>query len=440
MNSNVPMPHATEVERMALSSMMASESVFITFYQDISEEMFYHTGHQEIFAFMIHNQCFDSILISERFPGLREIMAEILQTPPQENLSAGIEILLDRSVRRKLLAMSYRMAEQILEHEIEARQIADEAHAVILALNEQKQAAPEHIRPILSRTMNELRNRSTGLRIVKTGLVDIDEKVGGFLPGELIIIAARPGMGKSSLALNVVRHNAIEKKLPVLVFTLEMNKTLTAGRILFGEAGESYDAALRGILPVSGWSRVGQTANAVIDAPIIIDDSPVIGLPQIIAKSIQAKNQYGLECVVIDHLQLVHVVEKGRSRNEEMAALSCGLKSLARQLDIPVIALSQLSRSCESRKPSTPILSDLRDSGAIEQDADRVLFIYRDEIYNKDSKEKGIAQILCAKNRNGRIGIVRVAWDGATMQFRNLAHDDDPMTGFESSNRDGRDD
>lgn len=437
--SEMPMPHATEIERMVLSSMLSSKSVFLAYHAEISPEWFYHTAHQEIFAYMVEKQCCNVIIIAERFVEKREILREILNVSPQENLSTQLEILADRAMRRNLLVISYKMAEEILSHETSAREIADQAHSSILALNEGKQSKPEHIKPILSRTMSELQNRSTGLRIVKTGLADLDDKIGGFLPGELIIIAARPGMGKSSLALNIIRHNAIEKKLPVLVFTLEMNKTLTAGRILFGEAGESYDAALRGFLPVSGWSRVGQTANAVIESPIIIDDSPVIGLPQIIAKSIQAKNQYGLECVVIDHLQLVHVSEKGRSRNEEMAALSCGLKSLARQLDIPVIALSQLSRACESRKPSIPILSDLRDSGAIEQDADRVIFIYRDEIYNKESNEKGIAQIIAAKNRNGRIGAIQAKWDGATMQFKNLAKDDG-MDGFDTSDRDGKND
>jgi replicative DNA helicase len=240
----------------------------------------------------------------------------------------------------------------------------------------------------------------------------------GLKPGGLILIAARPSMGKSSMALNIITYNGIQCKKVVLIFSLEMDKNLTAARALFGEANLSYDLAKRGLLKKESYLRLAESVGPLSDSQIYIDDTPAIKLSEIWNKCAQLKNKKGLDLVVVDHMQIMGTV-KSQSRNEEIGEISAGLKNLAREFNIPVIALSQLNRAVDGRCPPRPMLSDLRDSGSLEQDADMVIFLYRPEQYNQEDRP-GICEVIVAKNRNGRTGIKEVMFDKVAMNFKNI--------------------
>jgi replicative DNA helicase len=254
---------------------------------------------------------------------------------------------------------------------------------------------------------------------LKTGLKEIDDTIGGFQNGELVIIAARPSMGKSSFAINIVRENGIKRKIPLLIFSLEMSKSLTTGRILFGEADCSYDEAQRGIL--RDMAKVSIAAGPISEAPIYVDDTAGASISQIVIRSEQYAKLYGIRLIIIDHLGLIGG-NKNIKRHEELSEITKSLHNLARRLNLPVIALSQLSRNVEYRNPPRPMLSDLRESGSIEEDSDKVLMLYRDDYYNKDSEKAGICEVIVAKNRNGRTGYKEVAFDKRAMQFKEIVN------------------
>jgi replicative DNA helicase len=422
-------PSAIDIERSVIGSFLSDKAIFDGFSPMIKSEYFTLPQLADIFCYMVlHNTC-DMLVIMNKFPSYGVVVAECFEQAAQSvNLAPHVDILQDRYYRRMLLQTADYMAQEAQHnYEVSPKEIIDRVQQDTMALTFKTSSHKlEHISPILGRVFHDLdemhHNRKLGLQ---TGLPDVDEEIGGFQNGELVLIAARPSMGKSSFALNVCTHNGIREKKKIIVFSLEMDKNLTGARALFGEASLSYDLAKRGLLPKAGYEKLRDTVGPISDAPIYIDDTPGIKLSEIWNKCAQLKNKIGLDLVFIDHMQIMGT-GKGRSRNEEMSEISAGLKNLAREFNIPVIALSQLNRSVDSRTPPRPMLSDLRDSGSLEQDADMVIFLYRPEKYNREEKP-GICEVIVAKNRNGRTGLKEIKFDEPTMNFRCIdkKHEDD---------------
>ena len=257
---------------------------------------------------------------------------------------------------------------------------------------------------------------------VPTGFADLDERTSGLQPGDLIIIAGRPSMGKTALALNITEHVALNAKMPVAVFSMEMGASQLALRMI-GSVGRLDQHKLRtGRLAAEDWEKLSAALGRLSEAPILIDETPALNAIEVRSRARRLAKTYGkLGLVVVDYLQLMQASTQGENRATEISEISRAMKSLAKELKVPVVALSQLNRSLEQRPNKRPVMSDLRESGAIEQDADVILFIYRDEVYNPDSQDKGVAEIIIGKQRNGPIGTVRLTFLGEHTRFENSA-------------------
>ena len=266
---------------------------------------------------------------------------------------------------------------------------------------------------------SHIKGNVTGL---STGFTDLDSRTAGFQPSDFILIAARPSMGKTALALNIAQYLVLKENRCVAIFSLEMSKVQLAKRLFAMESHVDAQKIRTGNLTENEWGNVLESAGIIGESKLIIDDTPAITVQEMRSRCRKYKMEFGLEMVIIDYLQLINGTGKGNeNRQQEIADISRALKALARELNVPVVALSQLSRAVETRPNHRPILSDLRDSGAIEQDADVVMFIYRDDYYNPDSEKKGIAEIIIAKQRNGPIGTVELSWQPSLTKFANLA-------------------
>jgi len=283
---------------------------------------------------------------------------------------------------------------------------------------------------VMSR-LDELHRNPNSVTGKATGYTDLDEMTTGLQDGDLIIIAGRPSMGKTALSLNIAEHVGLELKLPVLIFSMEMGGTQLAQRLL-GSVGRVDAQKLRtGRLDPGDWDRLGIALGKLNEAPILIDESPGLNPMELRARARRKKREYGgLGLIVVDYLQLMQGTDSGQeNRATELGEISRGMKSMAKELGCPVIALSQLNRSLEQRPNKRPVMSDLRESGALEQDADMIFFIYRDEVYNEDSPDKGIAEIIIGKQRNGPIGTANLAFIHEHTRFENLARDYMPQDG-----------
>ena len=268
--------------------------------------------------------------------------------------------------------------------------------------------------------IEELYKSKSKVSGIESGFKDLDLKTSGLNNSDLILIAARPAMGKSAFALNIASYVAKSKKVPVLIFSLEMSKDQMANRILCSEAGVDSMKVRTGNLDSNDWIKIGNAGGMLADIPLYIDDTPGLSSSELRAKCRKAKLEKGVGLVIIDYLQLMESKSKNDSRQQEISEISRALKILAKELNIPVIALSQLSRAPEQRPDHRPVLSDLRESGSIEQDADIVMFLYRDDYYNPDTEKKNIAEVIIAKNRQGSTGTVELAWLGQYTKFANL--------------------
>jgi replicative DNA helicase len=273
----------------------------------------------------------------------------------------------------------------------------------------------------------ESKGAVTGL---PTGFVDFDEKTAGLQPSDLIILAARPAMGKTSLALNMAEYAALKTKKPVAVFSMEMSASQLSFRLISSLGRINQQRLRTGQLEDEDWSRVSHAITLLNDAKIFIDDTPALSPTELRSRARRLAREHGLGMIVIDYLQLMQVPGNKENRATEISEISRSLKALAKELNVPVIALSQLNRGLESRTDKRPVMADLRESGAIEQDADLIVFIYRDEYYNPDSSDKGLAEIIIGKQRNGPIGMVPVAFRGEYTRFENLAHGEGYSGGY----------
>ncbi|HYH46671.1 MAG TPA: replicative DNA helicase [Thermoanaerobaculia bacterium] len=433
------LPHSEESERAVLGGILLDPQVLPTISGRLRPEDFYLDRHQLLYQAMVDLQE-ERVVIDlrtlqarlqhrnqfEQIGGIAYIATLDLDLPDLGRIDAYVEIVKERSVRRRLILASNQIIKDCLDGGLVAAEALGRAEQAVLSLGEEAiQRGFVQLSHVLHSTLEELEERpGSTLTGVPSGFIDLDRITHGLNRGNLIIIAGRPGMGKTSFALNVAQHVALREQKAVGVFSLEMSQQELALRILCSEADVSFSRLRSGALSQKQWQKVIQVVRSTGDAPLFIDDSPNPTLLEVASKARRLKAERGLALIILDYLQLMQAGGKYENRNLEIAAISRGMKQLAKELEIPVIALSQLSRQPERRgSDHRPQLSDLRESGSIEQDADMVAFVYRDELYNPDSEEsKGLAELIIAKHRNGETGTVELVFQGETTTFRNKAY------------------
>lgn len=437
-------PHSIEAEQSVLGGLLLDNSAWDKVGDFLNEEDFYRFDHRLIYHHISRlisaNKPADVITVFETLKqsgkeneagGLTYLNALAQNTPSAANIRRYAEIVRERGVLRQLITAADEITTTAFNPEgREVRQVLDEAESKIFAIAEEGsrgQQGFQEIQPLLGQVVeriDELYNRDNPNDItgVPTGFADLDKMTSGLQAGDLIIVAGRPSMGKTAFSLNIGEYVAVEQGLPVAVFSMEMAATQLAMRML-GSVGRLDQHRLRtGRLADDDWPRLTHAIQKMNEAQLYIDETPALNPIELRARSRRLARTCGkLGLIVVDYLQLMSVSRSGENRATEISEISRSLKGLAKELNCPVIALSQLNRSLEQRPNKRPVMSDLRESGAIEQDADIILFIYRDEVYNPDSTDKGTAEIIIGKQRNGPIGNVRLTFLGQYTKFENYA-------------------
>jgi len=440
-------PHSVEAEQSVLGGLLLDNSAWEKIVDVVTEGDFYRHDHRLIYRHISklveHAKPADVITIAESLEnsaklvdagGLAYLGALAQNTPSAANIRRYAEIVRERAVLRRLAEVGSDIAENALTPAGRSvAQLLDEAEAKVFEIAEAgargKQGFIE-IQPLLTQVVERIdmlfqRENPSDVTGIPTGYNDLDEKTSGLQAGDLIIVAGRPSMGKTAFSLNIAENVAIHTGLPVAVFSMEMGGAQLVTRMI-GSIGRLDQHRIRtGRLQDEDWQKLTYAVGKLNDAPIYIDESAALTVLDLRARARRLHRQCGkLGLIVIDYLQLMSGSGKGgggENRATEISEISRGLKALAKELDVPVIALSQLNRSLENRPNKRPVMSDLRESGAIEQDADLILFIYRDEVYNSDTQDKGIAEIIIGKQRNGPIGTVRMTFLGEYTRFENYA-------------------
>jgi replicative DNA helicase len=410
----------------------------------VAEADFYRDEHRRIYRqiriLLERNKPVDVVTVAESLDlagegsetgGLAYLGELAANTPSAANIRRYAEIVRERAILRQLVTAGDEIAGSALNPlGRDPKQLLDEAEARVFAIAEggfRHQSGFQHINPLLTQVVERIqelhdRDNPSDITGVPTGYHDLDSKTSGLQPGDLLIVAGRPSMGKTSFALNMAEHVAIEVGLPVAVFSMEMGGAQLAMRMLSSVGRLDAHRVRTGRLNDDEWSRLSFALGKMHEAPLYIDETPALNPIDLRARARRLHRQCGkLGLIVIDYLQLMSVAGSGENRATEISEISRALKGLAKELSVPVIALSQLNRSLEQRPNKRPVMSDLRESGAIEQDADVIMFIYRDEVYNPDSPDKGSAEIIIGKQRNGPIGMVRLTFMGEYTRFENFA-------------------
>ena len=445
MNTNDPWlqkvpPHNIEAEQSILSAILIENNTLPEVLEILSDQDFYREAHRKIFKAMVElfekNEPADLVtltnLLKERGQlgslGGASYLAELMDAVPMAvNAAHYAKIVQEKASLRRLIEQAASITTRCFEDKGDVEEILDFAERSIFDISENKIKPSFYaLGEILTDTykaVEEAYENKVLVTGVPTGFRGLDEKTSGFQAGDLIIIAGRPSMGKTALALNIARNASVETGAPAAVFSLEMSKEQLSLRMLSAEARIDSSRMRGGFLSESDLARINRAAGALYDIPIYIDDSPAISALEIRAKARRMKMDKGVGLVVIDYLQLMRGRASAERRELEISEISRSLKALAKELNLPVVALSQLNRKVEDRTNKRPVLSDLRESGAIEQDADVILFIYRDEVYHKeeDNPNKGIAELILAKQRNGPIGAVKLAFLDTYTRFEDLA-------------------
>lgn len=436
------LPFSEESERAVLASVLLDPRILPTISGRLRPEDCYLEKHQILYGAMLELQeggtevdlrTLQAKLEQrgqlDRVGGLAYLASLDLDLPDLGRVDTYVEIVKERSIRRRLIQVSSDIVRDCLDGGVEAELALGRAEQAIFGLGEEAvQRGFASIGEIFHETLEDLEERPGSTLIgVPTGFTDLDRKTHGLNRGNLIIIAGRPGMGKTSLALNMAHNVAMKEKRPVAIFSLEMSQQELALRVLCAEANVPFSRLRSSHLSNKEWSRIVEVVRADSGAPLFIDDDPNPTLLEIGSKARRLKQEKGLDLLIIDYLQLMEAGGKYENRNLEIAAISRGFKQLAKELDIPVVALSQLSRQPERRgSDHRPQLADLRESGAIEQDADLVMFVYRDWVYNSDpddpqSDARNQAELILAKHRNGETGTVPLVFIGEITKFLNPA-------------------
>ena len=433
-------PHDIEAEQAVLGSCLTDKDAVMDAVEKLKPESFYREDSKLIFEaiFNLYNRSepIDLVTVKDELTSMGSFENiggyEYLATLPDKvptttNVQKYIEIVEEKSTLRNLIKTANEIIELGYNPTEEVDDIMAGAEKKIFDIIQKKnQKSYTPIKDVLIDSftkLEELYNQKSRITGVPTGFADLDDKTAGLHGSDLILIAARPAMGKTAFALNIAAHAAIRENVPVAVFNLEMSKDQLVNRMLCMEAMVDSNKVMTGKLDEDDWSKLAGVVGPMSDAGIYIDDTPGISITEIRTKCRKLKMEKDIGLVVIDYIQLIQGSgsRKSGNREQEIAEISRSLKILAKELNVPVIALSQLSRAVESRPDHRPMLSDLRESGSIEQDADIVMFLYRDDYYNPDSEEKDISEVIIAKHRAGSTGTIKLLWMGNYTKFVNLA-------------------
>jgi replicative DNA helicase len=430
-------PYSLDAEQSVLGSMLLDKEAVAAASEVLSGEDFYSDAHKEIYEAILdiydHGTPVDLVTLAEalRQRGSLEAVGGgtyisdlSMAVPSTANVRYYIRIVEEKAILRRLITASNDIIKESYEAAEDLDIIIDHAEKKIFEIAQKKNSRSfESIKTILLDTyakIEELTKNKGKIVGVPTGFHDFDLRTSGLNKSDLILIAARPSMGKTSFAINIAQNAAVRHQIPVAIFSLEMAKDQLAQRMLSSESNIELQKIRTGDLSEQDWIKLVHAATPLSQAPIFIDDTPAVTAMEIRSKARRLKLEHNLGLIVIDYLQLMSGRGKAESRQQEVSEISRSLKALARELQVPVVALSQLSRGPESRQDHRPMLSDLRESGAIEQDADVVVFLYRDEYYNPDSEKKNIAEAIIAKQRNGPTGTVELVWLGQFTKFASL--------------------
>ena len=432
-------PHDIEAEQAVIGSMLTDMEAVVSSIENLKPEDFYREDNKLIFSAMVNlynrSEPIDLITVKSELESMGkfdqvggiEYLADLPEkVPTTANANKYIKIVEDKSTLRRLIKTANEIIELGYDPTEELDDIMEGAEKKIFNLMQDKnQKGYTPIKDILVDSFNqleELYNRKQHITGVPTGFIDLDYRTAGLHGSEFILIAARPAMGKSAFVLNIAANAALKANIPVAIFSLEMSKEQMVNRILCSEAMVDSNKVRTGKLDEEDWAKLAEAIGPLSETGIYIDDTPGISITEIRAKCRKLKLEKDIGLVIIDYLQLVQGSSRRAqgSREQEIAEISRSLKILAKELDVPVIALSQLSRAVEQRPDHRPMLSDLRESGSIEQDADIVMFLYRDDYYNEDSEKKDIAEVIIAKQRSGSTGTVDLGWLGSYTKFVNL--------------------
>lgn len=436
-NGKIP-PHNTEAEKSALGAAMLHKDALRDVLDLVKEEDFYHKRHQNIFAAIrklyMENKEIDTLTVSEQLKkenkleiigGIAAVTELTDATPSIYNAGEYAKIVVEKSMLRRLIYTADKISEKSYGQREEPLAILDFAEKEVFNIAKEKQNSEvAELSEILVTNLREIEERAKNKGNVvglPSGLIDLDKKLTGFKRSDMIVLAARPAMGKTAFCLNIAHNAAIKNDATVLIFSLEMSKEQLSQRILSMESRiESQKMSSGDVTGADDWNALTAAVTNLSKGKILIDDTPGLNMMEIKNKCRRIKAEKGLDMVILDYLQLMESDGKTDNRQQEISNLSRSMKLLAREMDCPVIVLSQLSRSPDKRENHRPVLSDLRESGAIEQDADIVIFLYRDEVYNPDTERPNVCEIIIAKHRNGPIGTVEVGWQSRFTRFTNL--------------------
>ena len=433
------MPHSIEAEQSVIGAMLMDAEAIEAASEILTEEDFYARQYGVLFTAIVEmhrkGMAVDPVTLQTR---LREknlppevyssglIMDLIAQVPTSANIKSYAELVSEKSLLRKMIRANEEIAGSCYTQKEDIEEIMNRAEKKIFEISQKRQSNSfVPIRQIVLNAMDRIEYASNikgNVTGISTGFTDLDSRTAGFQPSDFILIAARPSMGKTALALNIAQHAVLKENRCVAIFSLEMSKEQLTNRLFSMESHVDAQKIRTGDLTEQEWADLIESAGIIGESRLIIDDTPAISVQEMRSKCRKYKMEFGLEMIIIDYLQLMSGIGRSSdSRQQEISDISRSLKALARELNVPVVSLSQLSRAVESRSDHRPMLSDLRESGAIEQDADVVMFIYRDDYYNQDSDKKGIAEVIIAKQRNGPIGTVELSWQPSLTKFANLA-------------------
>lgn len=433
-------PQNLEAEQSILGAILIDNEALPKALEIIDPEDFYRNSHKKIFNAMVElfdkNEPIDLITLTDCLKrdealddigGISYLSSLVNMVPTSANIRYHTKIVRERALLRGLVRTATDIANRVYEDNLDAEELVDYAEKSIFDISDKRvKVSFARLKDVIKGSfemIEQLYDKKETITGVPSGFGDLDELTSGFQRGELTIIGGRPSMGKTAFALNVAQHIGINLRETVAVFSLEMAKEQLAFRLLCSEAMVNASSIRKGFIQKEDWHKLTSAASRLTDAPIFIDDSSSISVLELRAKARRLKMEHGLSLVVVDYLQLMRGRRSFERREQEISEISRSLKALAKELNVPVIAVSQLNRSVESRRPPKPILADLRESGAIEQDADVILFLYRDEVYNKDNPQnRGEAEVDIAKQRNGPAGeTIKLTFISKSTRFMNRA-------------------
>ena len=432
-------PHSIEAEQAVIGGLLLDNRAWEKIADKLVEEDFYRYDHRLLFSAIreleSNNDPFDAVTLSrclekknllDKAGGLIYLGRLAKETPSASNIEAYANIVREKSVLRQLISVGTDISSSGYQPDgRDSKELLEDAEKQVYQIAEQGargESGFQEMKTLLSKTVDKidhLFNSDGGITGVATGFDKFDEMTTGLQEGDLVIVAGRPSMGKTTFAMNIAENAAIGEKLPVAVFSMEMPGDALAMRMISSLGRVDQHHIRTGNLTDDDWARITSAIHILSEAKIFIDDTPAMSPTEVRARARRLKRQHGLGLIVIDYLQLMQVKGSSENRATEISEISRGLKAMAKELKVPVIALSQLNRSLEQRPDKRPVMSDLRESGAIEQDADLIVFIYRDEVYHEDSPQKGVAEIIIGKQRNGPIGKSLLTFLGKYTKFEN---------------------